>query len=59
MTKIGDEKKLAGIQKIQCKSCRNECMLEVEVKDGEILSVRGNGCRRGLITAERKAVLGR
>lgn len=40
--------------KIKCTSCRNECTLEVQVENGKVLSVTGNGCRRGVAVAERK-----
>lgn len=35
-----------------CHSCRNECEIEVEYEDGEIIEVTGNGCMRGLVRAQ-------
>lgn len=40
--------------KLKCTSCRNECTLEVKVENGKVISVKGNGCRRGVVSAERK-----
>lgn len=41
------------IRDMQCKSCRNECALKVTICEGEIREVTGNGCRRGLVSAQK------
>ncbi len=41
------------IRKMQCRSCRNECVLKVTVDRGEIQEVTGNGCRRGIVSAQK------
>lgn len=40
-------------RKLTCRSCRNECVLEVLLEEKEIIEVKGNGCRRGLVSARK------
>nr|WP_296267530.1 hypothetical protein [uncultured Merdimonas sp.] len=40
--------------KITCTGCRNGCLMSVEVEDGEVVDVDGNGCMRGYACAQRK-----
>ena len=39
---------------MRCTTCRNGCLLEVEVEDGELYDVTGNGCMRGMAYAQRR-----
>lgn len=38
--------------KTACHACRNNCEIEVEYEDGEVIEVTGNGCMRGMIHAQ-------
>ncbi len=37
-----------------CIGCPMGCMMEVETKDGEVTSVKGNTCKRGEIYAKKE-----
>ncbi len=37
---------------IMCEVCRNNCRMEAEVEDGEVIDVTGNGCMKGYIFAQ-------
>ena len=39
-------------KKIACEVCRNQCELEVEMEDGEVVEVTGNGCMKGYIFSQ-------
>ena len=39
-------------RKIACEVCRNQCEMEVEMEDGEVAEVTGNGCMKGYIYAQ-------
>ena len=39
-------------KKINCEVCRNNCEMEVEVDDKEVIDVTGNGCMKGYIFAQ-------
>ncbi len=39
-------------RKIACEVCRNQCEMEVEMEDGEVAEVTGNGCMKGHIFAQ-------
>lgn len=41
------------IVKVTCNICPNNCRIEAEVEDGEVLDVTGNGCMRGFASAQR------
>lgn len=38
--------------KTSCHACRNNCEIEVDYEDGEVIEVTGNGCMRGMIHAQ-------
>lgn len=37
---------------VMCEVCRNNCRMEAEVEDGEVIDVTGNGCMKGYIFAQ-------
>ena len=37
---------------IMCEVCPNNCRMEAEVEDGEVVDVTGNGCMKGYIFAQ-------
>ncbi len=37
---------------IMCEVCRNNCQIEAEVEDGEVIDVTGNGCMKGFVFAQ-------
>ncbi len=37
---------------VMCEVCRNNCRMEAEVEDGEVIDVAGNGCMKGYIFAQ-------
>ncbi|MEZ3488235.1 MAG: hypothetical protein K1W22_17055 [Lachnospiraceae bacterium] len=37
---------------IMCEVCRNNCRMEAEIEDGEVIEVTGNGCMKGYIFAQ-------
>lgn len=37
-----------------CLVCGNQCELEIEIEDGEMLDVTGNNCMKGMIYAQRE-----
>ncbi len=39
-------------RKIVCEVCRNQCEMEAEIEDGEVVEVTGNGCMKGYIFAQ-------
>ncbi len=39
--------------KITCTACRNQCEIEVEYEEGEVIEVTGNGCMRGMARAQQ------
>lgn len=41
-------------EKIMCEVCGNGCEMEVEIEDGEVQDVSGNGCMKGFIFAQQK-----
>ncbi len=38
---------------IKCGVCENQCELEVQAEDGEVLDVMGNRCLKGFSYAQR------
>ncbi|MDO4287508.1 MAG: hypothetical protein Q4C40_07270 [Eubacteriales bacterium] len=36
-----------------CKGCRNQCRLEVTLKDGKVIKTFGGGCGRSLSNAKK------
>ena len=43
-------------RKLTCIECPIGCEIEVELKDGKVVSLTGNGCPRGKIYAEAEVV---
>ncbi len=41
---------------ITCIECPIGCIIEVEVENGKVLSIQGNGCPRGKMYAEHEVV---
>lgn len=37
---------------IMCEACRNNCRMEAEIEDGEVMDVTGNGCMKGYVFAQ-------
>lgn len=37
---------------IMCEVCRNNCRMEVETEDAEVIDVEGNGCMKGYVFAQ-------
>ena len=37
---------------VMCEVFRNNCRMEAEVEDGEVIDVTGNGCMKGYIFAQ-------
>ncbi len=37
---------------IMCEVCRNNCQIEAEIVDGEVIDVTGNGCMKGFVFAQ-------
>ncbi len=44
---LGMEKRV-----IMCEVCRNNCRMEAETEDKEVIDVTGNGCMKGYIFAQ-------
>ena len=49
-----DSVSFSGEKVIDCTGCSNRCVLTVTMKDGKVLSISGEGCRRGLVSARRQ-----
>lgn len=43
--------------KINCAVCNNQCQMEVEIEDDEVVDVTGNGCMKGYIYAQNEALV--
>lgn len=43
-------------RKLTCIECPIGCEIEVELKDGKVVSLAGNGCPRGKVYAEAEVV---
>lgn len=41
--------------KVNCSVCENQCAMEAEVVDGEVMDVTGNRCLKGFMYAQREA----
>lgn len=41
-------------RKLDCKGCSNFCPLIVTIENGSVVSVEGNCCHRGLISAKKQ-----
>lgn len=39
---------------ITCTACRNQCQIEVEYEEDEVIEVTGNGCMRGMARAQQR-----
>lgn len=37
---------------VMCEVCRNNCRMEAEIEDGEVVDVTGNGCMKGYVFAQ-------
>lgn len=37
---------------LNCKGCPNECQMEAEIEDGEVIGVTGNRCMKGFAYAQ-------
>lgn len=44
------------VVKIQCSVCENQCAMEAEVTDGEVMDVMGNRCLKGFMYAQREVL---
>lgn len=44
------------MQQVTCIECPMGCTVEVEMKDGAVVSVKGNGCPRGKAYAESEVI---
>lgn len=49
-----DVKSFSGKKVIDCTGCSNQCALTTAVGNGKVLSVSGEGCRRGIISARKQ-----
>lgn len=41
--------------KVSCSVCENQCAMEAEVVDGEVMDVTGNRCLKGFMYAQQEA----
>ena len=39
---------------LKCSVCQNECVMEVEHEDGELLDTTGNRCLKGMASAQQQ-----
>ena len=51
---ISDNAGFSGEKEIDCTGCSNRCALTVTMADGQVSSVSGEGCRRGIISARNQ-----
>ncbi len=42
--------------KVNCSVCENQCAMEAEVEDGEVIDVLGNRCLKGFMYAQRQVL---
>lgn len=42
--------------RVNCTVCENQCAMEAEVLDGEVMDVTGNRCLKGFMYAQREAL---
>lgn len=49
-----DNVRFTGEQNIDCSGCSNRCALTVTMRDGKVVSVSGEGCRRGIVSARKQ-----
>ena len=43
-----------GEKRIYCSGCGNRCDMKVTMENGCIVAVKGDGCRRGIISARKQ-----
>lgn len=43
-----------GEKRIYCTGCGNRCDMKVTMEDGLVKSLKGDGCRRGIISARKQ-----
>ena len=48
------ENKNIQIFKMECTGCSNYCLLHVELEDGELSKIEGNGCKRAYVSVNRQ-----
>lgn len=50
--KEGDS--FTGEKRIYCSGCGNRCDMQVTMENGHVVALKGDGCRRGIISARKQ-----
>ena len=53
---LQDQNKQPHTQELhmECTGCSNYCLLRVELEDGSVSKIEGNGCRRAFLSVNRQ-----
>lgn len=49
-----DVDSFTGEKRIYCTGCGNRCDMKVTMENGRIVALKGDGCRRGIISARKQ-----